>query len=208
MPEPLKPEDVNSKTDPSVSKQWDDTTPKKQQIEEFYKIVDSMKVGLLTTIRDGIGPVSRSMVVAKRVGPDFLFLANAHSNKFGDLKNDKQAQITFQNSSSQDWVSITGVATTTSNSDPRIKELYSKGTAAWFGDLGDGVHNATADDPRMSLIEVQPKYIAYWKTTVGTLGFVKEVAQASFTGQVATTGVQRQLLEEDIQGMRKEVGGS
>ena len=65
MPEPLKASEVNSQTDPSVAKQWDDETPKKQQIEDFYKIVDGMKIGLLTTIRVGLGPVSRSMVVAK-----------------------------------------------------------------------------------------------------------------------------------------------
>ncbi|KAK3176722.1 hypothetical protein OEA41_008047 [Lepraria neglecta] len=203
MPEPLKASEVNSQTDPSVAKQWDDETPKKQQIEEFYKTVDGMKIGLLTTIRDGLGPVSRSMAVAKRDGPDFLFLANKHSNKFTDLANNKQAQVTFQNSSSQDWVSITGVCTTSSNDDPRIKELYSKGTAAWFGDLGDGTHNGTAEDPRMALIEVKAKYVSYWKSTVNSLSFVKEVAQASFTGQVANTGVQRQLVQEDIEAMRK-----
>lgn len=65
MPEPLKASEVNSQTDPSVAKQWDDQTPKSKQIEEFYKTVDGMKIGLLTTIRSGLGPVSRSMAVAK-----------------------------------------------------------------------------------------------------------------------------------------------
>lgn len=65
MPEKLTAEEVNSQIDPSVSKQWDSETPKKQQIEEFYKTVDGMKIGLLTTIRGGLGPVSRSMAVAK-----------------------------------------------------------------------------------------------------------------------------------------------
>lgn len=65
MPEPLKASEVDSHTDPSVSKQWDDETPKSKQIEEFYKIVDGMKIGLLTTIRKDLGPVSRSMAVAK-----------------------------------------------------------------------------------------------------------------------------------------------
>ena len=54
----------------------------------------------------------------------------------------------------------------------------------------------------MTIIELKAKYISYWKATVGTLGFVKEVAQASLTGQVANTGVQRQLVEEDIEAMR------
>lgn len=204
MPEPLKSSEVDSKTDPSVAKQWDDKTPKAQQIDEFYKTVDGLKIGLLTTIRAGVGPVSRSMVVAKRVGPDFLFLANAHSKKFADIENDKTAQVTFQNSSTQDWVSVSGTVTTASSSDPRIKELYSRGTNAWFGDLGDGVHTGGPEDPRMSLIEVKAKYICYWKSTVSSLGFMKETTQASITGQVAQTGVTRQFLEEDIEKMRKE----
>jgi len=203
MPETLKKSTVDSKTDPSVSAQWDDKTPKSEQIQDFYKTVDGLKIGLLTTIRDGIGPVSRSMAVAKREGPDFLFLANKHSNKFTDLEKNKTAQVTFQNSSSQDWVSVSGTVTTADNDDPRIKDLYSKGTAAWFGDLGDGVHNGTAEDPRMALIEVKAKYISYWKSTVTTLGFVKEVAQASLTGSVANTGLQRQLLQDDLESMRK-----
>ena len=145
----------------------------------------------------------RLLIMPQREGPDFFFLANKHSSKFSDLAHSNQAQVTFQNSSSQDWVSVTGVCTTSSNDDPRIKDLYSKGTAAWFGDLGDGVHNGTADDPRMALIEVKAKYISYWKSTVSSLGFVKEVAQASFTGKVANTGDLRQLVGEDIEAMRK-----
>ena len=58
----------------------------------------------------------------------------------------------------------------------------------------------------MALIELKAKYISYWKAQVGTLGFVKEVAQATLTGQVADTGVQRQLVEEDIEAMRKTQG--
>lgn len=142
----------------------------------------------------------------QREGPDFLFLANKHSNKFSDLANNETAQLTFQNSSSQDWVSVSGTVVTTANDDPRIKDLYSKGTSAWFGDLGDGVHNGTHEDPRMAIIELKAKYISYWKSTVSSLGFVKEVAQASLTGSVADTGVQRQLVQEDVEAMRKTPG--
>ena len=56
----------------------------------------------------------------------------------------------------------------------------------------------------MTLIEVKAKYIAYWKSTTSTsLGFVAEVAQASMTGKVAQTGVQRHLTEEDIKAARE-----
>lgn len=203
MPEPLHASEVSSETDPSVAKQWDTETSKHDQIEDFYKTVDGLKIGLLATYRPKVGAVSRSMAIAKREGPDFYFLANKHSQKFTDLESSKEVQITFQNSSSQDWVSISGTATTISNSDPKIKELYTPVVSAWFGDLGDGVHNGTADDPRMAMIEVKSHYVAYWKSTVTSLGYVKEVAQAAMTGSVAKTGVQRQLTEEDLQHARK-----
>ncbi|MCJ1256513.1 hypothetical protein MMC24_004334 [Lignoscripta atroalba] len=206
MPEPLKASEIDSKTDPSVAKQYDHDTPKSEQISDFYKTVDGLKVGLLTTLRPNIGPVSRSMAVAKRNGPDFLFLANKHSKKFSDLENDKTVEITFQNSSTQDWVSISGEAVTVSNEDPRIKDLYSFGLSAWFGDLGDGVHNGKPEDPRMALIEVKSKYISYWKSTSTSLGMLKEVAVGAMTGQVANTGVQREFFEDDISKMREIQG--
>ncbi|KAL8952315.1 MAG: hypothetical protein Q9222_001767 [Ikaeria aurantiellina] len=202
MVKPLTEEEVNSKTDPSVAKQWDESTPMAEQFKELFKITDGLKCGLLSTFRPGIGPVTRSMAIAKRVGPDFLFLANGHSKKFDDLKDNKMIQLTFQDSSSQNWVNVTGEAVTVSNSDPRIKEIYSKGVNAWFGDLGDGKHTGMPDDPRMTLIELKAGYISYWKSTSTSLGFMKEVAQASMTGQVADTGVNRQMFDKDIQAAR------
>jgi len=204
MPEQLQKQEVDSKTDPSVAKQWDNDTPVEQRFEDFYKLADGLKIGLLGTLRPNIGPVARSMAVAKRTGPDFLFLANAHSQKFNDMKHHKTVTLTFQNSSSQDWVSITGDAVTTSNEDPRIKEIWSKPTAAWFGDLGDGVHTGGPEDPRMTLIEVKARYISYWKAQVGTLGFAKEVIGATITGGVANTGALRQMTHEEIVEARKK----
>ncbi|ETN42406.1 uncharacterized protein HMPREF1541_01560 [Cyphellophora europaea CBS 101466] len=207
MPEQLKHSEINSQTDPSVAKQWDNDVSPEKKFEDFYGIVDKLKIGLLGTLRDGTGPVHRSMAVAKRSGPDFLFLANAHSAKFDDIeKNPGAVTVTFQNSSTQDWVSVTGKAVTSSNEDPRIKEIWTKGTSAWFGDLGDGVHTGKPEDPRMKLIEIQSKYISYWKAEVGALGFGKEVIGAVITGGVANTGVLRQMKEDEIEQARKKDG--
>jgi general stress protein 26 len=148
------------------------------------------------------GPVGRSMAVAKRTGPDFLFLANKHSQKFSDLDQNKEVQITFQDSKTQDWISVSGTATITSNTDPRIKDVWSQPTRAWFGDLGDGVHTGGPEDPRMALIEVKSKYITYYLTEVGILGYAKEIIGAAVTGGVANTGKLRELHEQDIQQAR------
>jgi len=67
------------------------------------------------------GRVGRSMAFTERAGPDFHFLANAQSKKYSDLKNN-EVQVTFQDSKTQDRVSVSGTAATASNSDPPIKE--------------------------------------------------------------------------------------
>ena len=198
MPEALSAQEVNSQTDPSVSKQYDNDTPKDQQFKDLYALIDQKNISILTTHRQGVGLVGRSMAIAKRAGPDILYLANKHSRKFDDLESNKEVQVTIQDTKSQDWISISGTATTVSNDDPRIKELYSSPVSAWFGDLKDGVHDGTWKDPRMSLIEVKSKYIVYWKKEVSSLGFLKEVGVAAVTGSVAQTGMHRELSEEDI----------
>lgn len=113
-------------------------------------------------------------------------------------------QISLQDTKTQDWISITGKASVYGNDDPRVEELYGPSLAAWSGDLGDGKHNATKDDPRIAMIEVKTTFVSYWKSKVGTLGGIKEVAGAAMTGKVANTGVLRQLTAKCIEQARKE----
>ena len=165
---------------------------------DLFKLIDGFKTCMMTTHRKDLGPVGRSMSVAKRDGANLLFLANKHSRKFFDLENSKQVQVTFQDNSKQNWISLTGEAVTISNEDARIKDLTNKMVSAWFGDLGDGVHTGKAEDPRMTLIEIKPKYVIYYQTEVSKMGMMKEVGQAAMTGKVAQTGVVRELYEADL----------
>ncbi|KAK5114739.1 hypothetical protein LTR62_002313 [Meristemomyces frigidus] len=204
MPEQLKKEEVTKEQDPSVTKQYDDKAGTEEKFEDMYKIADSQKIGMLGTYRNGIGPVSRAMAVAKRTGPDFLFLANSNSKKFSDLEKNTECQVIFHSSTTQDWICVTGTAATTSNDDPRIKEVWSKNASVWFGDLGDGVHTGGPEDPRMKLLEVKAKYISYWKHEVGALGFMAETVMAQVTGNVAQTGTLREMHEDEIKTARSK----
>ena len=41
------------------------------------------------------------------------------------------------------------------------KETYPKGGSAWAGDLGGGICTGGPEEPRMTFIEVNAKYVAY-----------------------------------------------
>ncbi|KAI5363097.1 Putative general stress protein, FMN-binding split barrel [Septoria linicola] len=199
---PERTSNIDAKTDPSVTKQYDNKTSTADKFKDFYALADNIKTVSFNTYRPGVGPVGRSMAVAKRTGPDFLFLANKNSTKFRDLEANKEVQLSFRDGSKEDWISVTGEAVTLTNDDPRIKEIYSKPVSAWFGDIGDGVHDGGPEDPRMALIEVQSKYIAYWQRSTGAVGFMKEIAGATLTGGVANTGDMRELQETEIKEAR------
>jgi hypothetical protein len=55
MPDKLTESEINSKTDPSVAKQYDTETSTEQQIKDFFKAVDSHKIGMLNTYRNNVG---------------------------------------------------------------------------------------------------------------------------------------------------------
>jgi hypothetical protein len=59
MPSDLKQQDINEHNDPSVMRQWDEADFS-TKFEEFYKIVDGLKIGLLGTYRPNIGVSSPS----------------------------------------------------------------------------------------------------------------------------------------------------
>lgn len=61
MPSDVKPQDITEKNDPSVMRQWDEADFS-TKFEEFYQIVDNLKIGLLGTYRPGVG-VSLSTVL-------------------------------------------------------------------------------------------------------------------------------------------------
>lgn len=55
MPDQLKASEVNSKTDSSIAKQYDNETDKTTQVEDFFKLADDKKIGILNTYRNGVG---------------------------------------------------------------------------------------------------------------------------------------------------------
>ena len=52
-----------------------------------------------------------------------------------------------------------------------------------------------------ALIGVKARYISYWSSTVGVLGFLKEVGHATATGSVADTGLWWEFKHGDLKEM-------
>lgn len=82
MPEPLKSGEVHSQTDPSVAKQYDNESPKEQQIKDLFNMIDGKKIGMLNTYRNGVGRLYPALIF-----PPFLPPFHIHdtNNNVQDL---------------------------------------------------------------------------------------------------------------------------
>src|SRR6185369_3099432 len=96
---------------------------------------------------------SRAMATQKpAAGADLWFVTVDGSAKLRDLEYDRHVNLGYYNSSSREWISVSGEARIVRDRG-KIRELYATDWRAWFPHEGDPRHG-TADDPRMVLIAV------------------------------------------------------
>lgn len=133
-------------------------------------------------------------------GVDLLFHTNTESHKTTELNSDPHANISFLNSFGE-WASISGVCEILTDR-ATVKKYYSPTLRAWLGDLGDGVHDGSENDPRIGIIRVKMVTATYSISTKGIVGQVVEVAQGTVTGKPAHVNKLRELSEADVQTWR------
>lgn len=88
-----------------------------------------------------------------------------------------------------------------------VKEHYSPALKAWVGDLGDGVHDGTANDPRIGIIRVKTASVTYSVTTKNFVSRMADVAQGTLTGQMPSINKLREITESEAKQWRSSHNG-
>ncbi|RYP07374.1 hypothetical protein DL765_009185 [Monosporascus sp. GIB2] len=180
-----------------------DETSLADKIEALVNFISSCKFGMMTT-RDPSSNklVSRCMAIAAKEsgGLDLLFFTNTESHKTDELSADPHVNISFLDSSGQ-WASVSGTATIETDRN-LVRQHYSPSLKAWLGDLGDGTHDGSADDPRIGVIRVKTGSVTYMVTDKTLLGRVSEIAKGAVTGSVATPNKLREVSESEVSEWR------
>ncbi len=157
-----------------------------QQQEENYKdlygeeatkkiktLTDSAKTCFFCTNITAGKPFSTRPMSVQKVDDEgnFWFLSANDSHKNEELISDHSVQLLFQGSSYSDFLNIYGTASV-SQDKKKIKELWEPILKTWFT---EGV-----DDPRISVIKVEPAEGYYWDTKHGqVVAFAKRLAGAA-----------------------------
>jgi hypothetical protein len=70
------------------------------------------------------------------------------------------------------------------------------------GDLGDGKHDGSENDPRIGIIRVKMETATYAITDKTLIGRVVEVAKGTVTGETASVNKLREINESEVQQWR------
>lgn len=102
---------------------------------------------------------------------------------------------------SGEWASVSGVASIITDRS-LVKEHYSPLLKAWVGDLGDGVHDGSENDPRIGIIRVKTKSVTYSLVSKNIFSRAGEVVTSAVTGKPAQVNSLREITEADVREWR------
>ncbi|KND93310.1 Protein bli-3 [Tolypocladium ophioglossoides CBS 100239] len=173
------------------------------KVDDLTELIKACKFGMMTTHEAATSNlVSRCMALASTEagGIDLLFHTNTESGKTNDVSNDPNVNISFLNVSGE-WASISGKATIATDRD-LIKEHYNPMLKAWLGDLGDGKHDGSENDPRMGIIRVKMNSATYALVAKNIFSRTAEVVQGAITGKPAHVNKLREISPSDVKEWR------
>lgn len=154
-----------------------------EAIEKIKEMAGKATCFFCSNIKTGIPMSTRPMSVQK-IDDDgtFWFLSSKDSHKNLELTNDPFVHLLFQGSAHSDFLDIYGMGSIVDDKE-KIKELWEPILKTWFTE-GE-------DDPRISVIKVDPTEGYYWDNKHGNaIAFIKQVAGA----------VSGQTLDDSIEG--------
>jgi general stress protein 26 len=180
-----------------------DEVDTKTKVQDLVTFIEKCKFGMMTTheaASDNL--VSRCMALAatESEGIDLLFHTNTESGKTNDLASDSHVNISFINSSGE-WASIAGQASVITDRS-LVKKHYNQALKAWLGDLGDGTHDGSENDPRIGVIRVKTTTATYSLVSKNVVSRVAEIAAGAVTGKPAQVNNLREITSEEISAWR------
>ncbi|KAK5069960.1 BLI-3 blue-light-inducible Bli-3 protein [Lithohypha guttulata] len=195
--------DTGSKNaDPYKEKNYEDPSTE-EKVQDLVDYISREKFGMMTTYSSHSGTLaSRCMAIAAKEngGIDLIFHTNTESGKTDDLKQDNAINMSFYNNTGE-WASISGEAEIVTDRDT-VKKYYSQELKTWVGDLGDGVHDGSENDPRIGLIRLKTKTATYALARSNAISRGIEIVQGAFTGKTAQVNKLRELSEQEVSSYR------
>ena len=157
-----------------------------QAVEKLKELIKHNSICMFATKLGNDGPAETRPMSVGQVDDDgnLWFLSGKSSKKNHDIKIDPRIQLLFANTSDQEYLTVFGDATVTTDKQ-KIKEIWSPFAKAWF--------NEGVDDPDVSAIRITPRDGFYWDTKSGRMISLLKILASAVIGKTIEEGVQGKL---------------
>lgn len=129
-------------------------------------------------------------------GTDLLFFTNTHTHKVDELAHDPHVNLSFVNAVGE-WASVAGSAAVVTDRE-LVKRHYTPTLRAWLGDLEDGTHDGSENDPRLGMIRVRMETATCSLSGKGVFGTVKDVVAGAVSGRVPCVAKLREISRAEV----------
>lgn len=142
-------------------------------IKKIKELSENAKICMFCTELETLPINSRPMSLQETDNEGNLwFISSDTSNKNFEIKDDRRVQLFFMNNGDYQYLSVFGEASIYKDKTT-IEEKWSPMAKAWFEE--------GKDDPKVSIIRVEPSETYYWDTKAGKL-----VSLFNFVANVVT----------------------
>ncbi|MFC5411590.1 pyridoxamine 5'-phosphate oxidase family protein [Larkinella bovis] len=158
----------------------------KAGMEKVSKLIDTIRIGMLTTLDEHGNLVSRPMAVMQMdENGDLWFFTKEHSPKTDQIGTNYKVNVAFADVSDASYVSVSGTAEE-QRDRAKIEELWSPMAKPWFPD--------GKEDPELVILKVHIETAQYWDSTSSRMVRLFEMARAALTGDTYQEG-ENKLVE-------------
>ena len=162
------------------------------ELDKLDSHIDDIEIAMMTTRRADGHLQSRAMATQKREeGADLWFVTLEGTQKLRDLAADPHLNLSYYKDRTREWISVSGIATVTSDRE-KIQKLYASDWRAWLPEEGDPRHG-TKDDPRMVLIGVDVHAAVFLEVNKPQPVVLFEVVKGWVTGSTPEIGEMHQV---------------
>jgi general stress protein 26 len=157
-----------------------------EAVKKIKELVDKAKSCFFcTNVRSGKSFHTRPMAVQKVDDEgNFWFLSADDSHKNEELEENPFVRLLFQGGSHSDFLSVRGKAILSRDKE-KIKELWEPAIKTWFTE--------GQDDPRITVIKVEPEDGYYWDNKHGDLVAFAKIMVGAATGQTLDDSIEGKL---------------
>ncbi|GAA5087818.1 hypothetical protein GCM10023210_10920 [Chryseobacterium ginsengisoli] len=146
-----------------------------EAIKKIKELSENAKICMFCTELETLPINSRPMGLQETDDEGNLwFISSNDSNKNFEIKDDRRVQLFFMNNGDYQYLSVFGEASIYKDK-ATIEEKWSSMANAWFEE--------GKDDPKVSIIRVEPKETYYWDTKAGKLVSLFTFVASAITGK-------------------------